>query len=767
MSYVEVHKGVYTNEEYLETHVDFNYPLADFQKFACHAINCNDNLLITAHTGSGKTTPAIISIAKTLKNNKISIYTSPIKSLSNQKFHEFNQLFPNQVGIITGDVKINPTAPIIIATAEILNNKIMRNIENNNYEWNLNMDSVGCVILDEVHYINDKDRGHVWESILINLNPKIQLIMLSATITEPYKIAEWIGKLKKIKCHLISTEKRPVPLEHGIWWSGKINYFLHGDKGWVKSIWSDTALKINKYYKSNSFSLNEFFSCIKYLYENNLTPANVFILNRELCSKYADKIPIIMTTPEEVSQIQIIWNNRLHKYKSLYETSIEWNNLYKLVQRGCGYHHSGMIPILKEIVEILYSHGLIKILITTETFAVGVNFPTKTVVFGSVTKFDTCKRIFLPSEYTQLSGRAGRKGKDPVGTVIILPFKDFIDEDLAKKMILSPPQKITSKFSIDISFILKKLSSEEFIENDINIYDTCYNSLFHYQEYSLENYDIILKKFSEINITEDSIKVYNKIKNIDDKISTFKLNPKQLKTLKLEKEELLKDKSINISLIETYIKLNNELDNLELLKNNTKINLQIKIIIDFLKNNNYICSNFKLTKYGKILSEINECNPFILGYIIFNDKFNELEFPEIVGVCSILINESKTKEEIFLSDLDCSTSCKELLVNIDNEINNFYKLEDELNKLLPYPTWLEWTINYGLFNSVKSWSTGCVGNEFINGNFIKTILRLNNLLINVEMIAKLYDNIKLLNKLYGFREKLIRDTVISDSLYLL
>jgi len=760
MSFVTIHSGNYNLEENLETHINFEYPLADFQKFACYAINSNENILVTAHTGSGKSTPAIIAIAKTFKNNLISIYTSPIKSLSNQKYQELNNLFPGEVGIITGDVKISPTSPIMIVTAEILRNILTNNNENNNYEWNLNKEMIGCVILDEVHFINDPHRGHIWEEIIINLNPKIQLIMLSATITQPENFAEWVGQLKKIKCHLISTDKRPVPLQHGIWWENKINYFLKGDKNWSKGIWNDTSLKINKFYKNNPFSLNQFFNCIKYLYENKMTPANFFLLNRDLCQKYADKIQLIMNTPEEASEIKIIWNNKLHKYKNLYESCEEWQNLYKLVQKGIGYHHSGMIPILKEIVEILYSMNYIKILLTTETFAVGVNFPTKTVVFCSITKYDSRKRILFPSEYTQLSGRAGRRGKDIVGNVIILPSKDFIDEDQAKKMILSPPQQLKSKFSIDIIFVLKQINC--------SIYEICNNSLFHYQEYNEENYNYIKKKLLEISINEYSIETYNKIKNIDNKINTFKLTSKQLKLLNIEKDELINN--INISLVETYLKLKTDLDNLELLKNKIKIKNQIDIILEYLKHNNYIFYDLnilKLTISGKILSEINDCNPLILSYIITNNLFEKLNFSEIIAICSIFINENKCTEEILINDLNITNSCKDVLLNINLEINKFYKLEDELNKKLEYPTWLDWSVNYGLFDLVKKWADGLNGIEFANGSFIKTILKLNNLLRNIELIAIMINNVSLLNKLYGFQEKLIRDTVISDSLYLI
>ena len=223
-------------------------------------------------------------------------------------------------------------------------------------------------------------------------------------------------------------------------------------------------------------------------------------------------------------------------------------------------------------------------------------------------------------------------------------------------------------------------------------------------------------------------------------------------------------------LVETYINLKNQIETQELLKNKTQLNLQINLIITYLENNNYIYndeSQIKLTKYGKILSEINECNPFILGYIIFSDLFDKLEFDEIVAICSVLVNEYKN-EEIYISDLECSNMCKELLKNIEIEIEKFEVYQNTLNNDLPYPVWLDWKINYAAFNDVKKWNNDIVDIDItlVNGNFIKTILRLNNILKNLEIIAKLFDKIILINKLDGFQEKLIRDIVISDSLYL-
>jgi superfamily II RNA helicase len=792
-TFVKFHTGEYVGE-YPKEYFKFSYPLDHFQLYGCKAIADNENLLVTAHTGSGKTALALYAIAKTLSEGKKVIYTSPIKTLSNQKYAEFSEHFKS-IGILTGDIKINPLGDLLIMTAEILNNSLLKN--SITYEWNFNPQEIGCVILDEVHYINNKERGKVWEEIIINLDPKIQLVMLSATITGAEEMASWIGKLKKINCHLTTTLKRPVPLQHGIWWDGEISYFLYGDKNWKIGVWQEKCNQINKFYKNKSFTLNNFFSCIKYLYNNNMTPANIFLLNRKLLEEYAKKIPLYLVDSEESSKIQNIWEKKLHKYNNLYNKTKEWNELYLLVSKGIGIHHSGMIPVLKEIVEILYSEGLIKILLATETFAMGVNMPTKTVVFFNIDKFDGTgiKRILKPEEYGQMAGRAGRRGKDTIGHIIILPSINFIDETTAKNMILSKPQKIISKFSLDAVFLLKELSfilanhellNENIIEVITNkVLNKCNNSLFNYQNLSIINkldneYSDIKLKLEESNIPNEIIEIYIEIQEIEKKLKPdgiIKLSPK------LEKK-LLGDKNMLIKKIENYDKIQinqyvdykKNLNNIEYILNTdyNKINIstQINIILNFLKESNYLDEKYKLTKIGKLISEINECNPFLLSELINSDNFNDLDFSEIVALCSIFINENKIKVDVYISDLNCSDNCKKILYHIEKVINIYSIKETELNNLLPYPCWLDWSINLSMFNIVKNWSEGIswhlITNDYnsFQGNFIKTILRITNLLNNIEIIAKTFNNIKIINKLADFPEKLIRDIVITDSLHI-
>lgn len=777
-NYIEIHKGDYTKELPI-IHFDFKYPLDHFQLHACDAISNNENVLVTAHTGSGKTAVALEAIKRMLDKGKKVIYTSPIKTLSNQKFYEFSEHF-DSVGIMTGDIKINPLANLVIMTAEILRNALLQNNDNNQkiYEWNFNSSEVSCVILDEVHYINNPERGHIWEDIIINLLPHVQLVMLSATISKAEEMAKWIGELKKIKCHLITTLKRPVPLKHGIWWNGEIKYFLNGDSDWKQGIWNEVSLKINKYYKNNNFSLNEFFNCIKYLESNKIIPCIIFLLNRGLVEKYAKKIPCHFTDIHSQCIIQNIWNKKLHNYKHIYEKTVEWNELYTLVTRGIGIHHSGMIPILKEIVEILYSLGLVKVLLATETFAMGINMPTKTVLFFNIDKFDTKSRNLRPEEYGQMAGRAGRRGLDTIGHVIILPFINFIDETDAKKMILSPPQTIISKFSLNSIYILKNIALVNKDNLLVEIKNKCLGSLFNYQDSS--NIVLLLNSYNQLkhnifdikqkyNIINDDI--IDKIYDISNKLSLsnnfIKLDKKLEKKLINERKELLSlINNIDLKIVIEYCENKNKLLILENDINNNKLEIQIELILNYLKENNYIDNDNNYTVFGKILSEINECNPYILHFLY--NKFNDLDFAEIVAICSILISDSSDKKNNYISDLECSDLCKNILYSLENNIAIFETNETKLNNILPYPCWLNWNLNYNMFNTVKSWANedNILNNLTFTGNFIKTILRLVNIIRNINNIAIILNNIILINKLEGYQEKLIRDIVMTDSLYI-
>jgi superfamily II RNA helicase len=296
------------------------------------------------------------------------------------------------------------------------------------------------------------------------------------------------------------------------------------------------------------------------------------------------------------------------------------------------------------------------------------------------------------------------------------------------------------------------------------------NTLFHHQfnnnnEIIIKSYNILKNKIDECNYNEDII---NKIYYISEKLKPdkfIKLDKKLEKRLINEKNNLLKEINLDIDKINEYYEDKNKLKSmeLELFSPLKKIETQIKLILEYLEELNYLKNN-NLTIFGKIISEINECNPFILHYLYL--EFDKLEFNEIISICSILIKHDKNNENLYISDLECSNECKEIINNLNNYINNMQNKENKLNNNLPYPIWLNWDINYNMFNNINKWILLDELNNNINiGEFIKLILRLVNIIRNIYNIATILNNINLINKLEGFQEKLIRDIVITDSLY--
>ena len=797
--------GNYSGEEPPE-YFQFKYEPDHFQKWGFDAIAKNDNILVTAHTGAGKTALALYAIGKYLtcdKNPELSdddmvIYTSPIKTLSNQKFKEFGEYF-DDVGILTGDVKINPTGKLLIMTAEILRNSLLRRSDETVYEWNFNPNKVKCVILDEVHFINNPDRGKVWEEIITNLDPKIQLVMLSATISGAEKLASWVGSIKNKPCHLIPTPFRPVPLHHYIFHnnhaSGKSLHCIKDNTSWNERVWTDISADIKKKRKGKSrknVDLNQLFECIDYCKVNDIMPVNVFLLNRSLAEIIAKKIPFNLNDHNETSQVIKLWNTHLLKYRDIYEKTDQWEFILNLAKKGVGVHHSGIIPILKEMVEILYENKLVKVLIATETFAMGVNMPTRTVIFTQTTKYDgKGTRPLRPEEYIQMAGRAGRRGLDDFGTVIILPETDIPSEADAKSMIMSPPQKINSKLEIDYSFILKritrKLDDKVDMKTDEYIIESINNTMFAKEiksKYANISTELIAEKLKieAFDDLKDCFQKFQDYKEMDNKVKSQRTSFIKL-SQKLLKKYIKECKSYEIEFKDKIDRLNNwysiysnilEMEN-QLNFANSQYKSQVNMILEFLRKFNitkYEDNDYTLTPLGRIVSEVNECNPIVLGHIISNNYLDELEFEEIVAFLSIFIAD-RSVEEPYFSDLTISDNFNVMLNDVSNLVDNMLTEETDINNKLPFIFWSNWDLHLSMFNVIKEWSNGKKRwvevkhlYETFEGNFCRNVLRLVNLIRNVESIARLTNNITLLNKLDGYEEKLIRDVVMIDSLYL-
>uniref|UniRef100_A0A452I1T3 Uncharacterized protein n=1 Tax=Gopherus agassizii TaxID=38772 RepID=A0A452I1T3_9SAUR len=419
-----------------------------FQKQAILHLEKHDSVFVAAHTSAGKTVVAEYAIALAQKHMTRTIYTSPIKALSNQKFRDFKNTF-GDVGLLTGDVQLHP-------------------------DW---------VIFDEVHYINDAERGVVWEEVLIMLPEHVNIILLSATVPNTLEFADWIGRMKQKQIYVISTLRRPVPLEHHLYTgnSQKTQHelFLLLDargtfltKGYYAAV---EAKKERSSKHAQTFGAKQpthtgtgpgqkgvWLSLMDALRKRDQLPVVAFTFSRARCDDNASALTTLdLTTSTEKSQIHLFFQKCLSRLKGSDRQLPQVLHMVELLKRGIGVHHSGILPILKEVVEMLFSKGLVKILFATETFAMGVNMPARTVVFDSVRKHDGSGfRDLLPGEYIQMAGRAGRRGLDTTGMVIIL-CKTCVPEmaDL-HRMMLGKPTQLQSQFRLTYTMILNLLRVE-------------------------------------------------------------------------------------------------------------------------------------------------------------------------------------------------------------------------------------------------------------------------------------------------------------------
>ena len=499
----------------------WHFELDTFQKEAVYHLENGDSVFVAAHTSAGKTVVAEYAIALAARHMTKAIYTSPIKALSNQKFRDFRLEFQD-VGILTGDVQINAEASCLIMTTEILRSMLYRGADL--------LRDVEFVIFDEVHYVNDLERGVVWEEVIIMLPEHVTLILLSATVPNTYEFASWVGRTKKKDIYVISTPKRPVPLEHYLWADKAMHKIVDADKVFVDKGWKEANIAMSGRDKSQpaieaSGSANQrgtpnargirnqvprggparggqqrggvqqrgrgqasrgagniartgrgggrtsaaqdrniWVHLVQHLKKHDLLPACIFVFSKKRCEQNADALSNLdLCTALEKSAIHMTIERSIARLKPEDRLLPQIRRLRELLSRGIAVHHGGLLPIVKEVVEILFAKTLVKVLFATETFAMGLNLPTRTVVFSGFRKHDgRAFRDLLPGEYTQMAGRAGRRGIDPVGSVIIVNSNSDEAPPAAtlKQMILGDPTKLRSQFRLTYNMILNLLRVE-------------------------------------------------------------------------------------------------------------------------------------------------------------------------------------------------------------------------------------------------------------------------------------------------------------------
>ncbi|KAK3017776.1 hypothetical protein RJ639_002848 [Escallonia herrerae] len=451
----------------------YPFNLDPFQSVSVACLERNESILVSAHTSAGKTAVAEYAIAMAFRDKQRVIYTSPLKALSNQKFRELSQEF-SDVGLMTGDVTLSPNASCLVMTTEILRGMLYRGSEV--------LKEVAWVIFDEIHYMKDRERGVVWEESIIFLPPAIKMVFLSATMSNATEFAEWICNIHKQPCHVVYTDFRPTPLQHYVFPMGGSGLYLVVDEN--EQFREDNFVKLQDTFSKqkqgdgnksvntkssgriakggNASGGSDIYKIVKMIMERKFQPVIIFSFSRRECEQHAMSMSKLdFNTQEEKDVVEQVFRNAILCLNEEDRNLPAIELMLPLLQRGIAVHHSGLLPIIKELVELLFQEGLVKALFATETFAMGLNMPAKTVVFTSVKKWDGDSHRYIGSgEYIQMSGRAGRRGKDERGICIIM-IDEQMEMNTLKDMVLGKPAPLVSTFRLSYYSILNLMSRAE------------------------------------------------------------------------------------------------------------------------------------------------------------------------------------------------------------------------------------------------------------------------------------------------------------------
>ena len=431
---------------------DVTFAPDPFQIAACTALDQGASVLVAAPTGSGKTFIAEHAIKRARDSGRRAFYTAPLKALSNQKFRDFQQLFgEREVGLLTGDTSINSDAPVLVMTTEVLRNMI--------YARSEALDNLAFVVLDEVHFLQDEYRGPVWEEVIIHLPLEVALVCLSATVSNADEVADWLTTVRGDTRAIVET-KRPVPLEHHHAFYDKATGMTRvlptldgsriNDK--LKRVVSSTGQpqrgdrRRDKDQRVGPPSRTEI---IEELQQLDMLPAIYFIFSRNQCddaAKACRRNALSFVTGTEAKRIREIADRHGSRLSDDERRALDFDGFVDLVSSGVAPHHAGLVPAFKEMVEEAFTAGLIKVVFATETLAVGINMPARTVIIDKLTRYTGERHVPLkPSDFTQLTGRAGRRGIDTIGHAVTV-WSPFVSLDEVARYATNKTFNLTSAF---------------------------------------------------------------------------------------------------------------------------------------------------------------------------------------------------------------------------------------------------------------------------------------------------------------------------------
>jgi superfamily II RNA helicase len=817
-------------EEYKKYYENYQYELHDFQKWCVEGVVTGNHVLISAPTGNGKTFGGEFAINYFHSKGKKVIYTTPIKALSNEKFYAFTHKYPHiSVGLITGDQRFNPDANILIMTTEILLNKLYQiksTTPNVNSSVSFEMDienELGCVVFDEIHFIGNEDRGYAWEQSIMLLPSHIQMIGLSATLDNPEKFAFWLetkgDTTKPVEKEVYLTRKlvRAVPLIHYsfITVPNSINkvikdkavqaqikdltnkpFIIQDEKGKFNDVNYQNMTKMLQLFEKNDVRVKRQYVLNKvseYLVQNEMLPALCYVFSRkqlEICAEelttnlleFDSKIPY--TVDRECEQII----RKLPNYEE-YLHLPEYVNTVKLLRKGVGVHHAGMMPILREMTELLFARGFIKILFCTETMSVGINLPVKTTIFTDINKFNgEIVRTLHGHEYTQSSGRSGRLGLDTVGHCIHLNnlFRN-VDSVSYKTMMNGKPQTLTSKFKISYNLLLNLLdigdqnltqfASRSMITGDLDdqmkvIYykmtslqtelDNINNSMAH-----LRTPIAVLDEYLELKKNVQNA-VNKKRKEMERKIQTIIDNHRYLnQDLQSYQKISAKEKEMD--------QLKGQYDSLHgYFQSGVDDVLQLLSENNFIEPQSQLQTPIQLTVQGKIASQIREIHCLVFSKLYDLKKLDDLSSKQLVALFSCFTN-IRVLENV-KDNVPKSTDKK--VNDIIHEVLELYEDYQRKELYRNINTGIDYEIHYDLLNYVEEWcdcenTEECklilqkmaAEKELFLGEFVKALLKINNISSEFEKIAEMTGNIAFLSKLKEIPHMTLKYVVTNQSLY--
>lgn len=418
--------------------------LTPFQRRAAGAARSGRNVLLSAPTGAGKTLVAELAIEDACQRGRRAIYTAPIKALSNQKFRDFRAAGLD-AGLMTGDVTVNPRGRVLVMTTEILRNSIFESPDL--------LRDVQVVVFDEIHYLDDSERGTVWEETLIFAPPSMRFVCLSATISNLDELGAWMRAIRPQELEVVSSTHRPVPLSWRLW-VPRVGRFPPERLEAVRRRLRHSRRGSTRRGRSRHDRRPDPRPALSELAQAGELPALCFCFSRKECERLAREVRRANLLDSGESERLEALLGELHEAYSL-SPERRGAPLYSLARRGIAFHHAGMLPADKEVVERLFTSGLVKLLFATETFALGINMPARAVVFPSLRKFDGVSVDWLRTrDFLQMAGRAGRQGLDSEGLVLSILGPTELDEAPLERLFEGQPEPVRSRFRLSYSSIL-------------------------------------------------------------------------------------------------------------------------------------------------------------------------------------------------------------------------------------------------------------------------------------------------------------------------